>query len=143
MAIKTHLNVSDEQIIKLAGFLQPKITRRDSQKTSRTSENISKVPNSLSKALFLRSVVILILRIAKMLFLAFHFVARQNIATFYNWPNLFWRYFGIKQKRFFFSFAKNVNLFILVDFNFWDKNGFFFMRRKNNSNLTRSFASRF
>ena len=142
MAIKTHLNVSDEQIIKLAGFLQPKITRRDSQKTSRTSENISKVPNSLSKALFLKSVVILILRIAKMLFLAFHFVARQNIATFYNWPNLFWRYFGIKQKRFFFSFEKNVNLFILVDFNFWDKNGFF-MLRKNNSNLTRSFASRF
>ena len=122
MAIKTHLNVSDEQIIKLAGFLQPKIIRRDSQKTSRTSENISKVPNSLSKALFLRSVVILILRIAKMLFLAFHFVARQNIATFYNWPNLFWRYFGIKQKRFFFSFAKNVNLFVFVDFNFWDEN---------------------
>ena len=118
MAIKTHLNVSDEQIIKLAGFLQPKITRRDSQKTSRTSENISKGPNSLSKPLFLKSVVILILRIAKMLFLAFHFVARQNIAAFYNWPNLFWRYFGIKQKRFFFSFAKNVNLFIFVNFNF-------------------------
>jgi len=112
VAIKTHLNVSDEQIIKLAGFLQPKITRRDSQKTSRTSETISKMPNSLSKALFLRSVVILILRIAKMLFLAFHFVARQNIATFYNWPNLFWRYFGIKQKALFHFFRESFNLFV-------------------------------